>query len=710
MKRSHGEIPQEDCQTLPKKARSANAATEGSWTVIKHAGPGNGQLEAHQNSKMCAKCEEINFSQIFALSSRQFNGVLGHPVTEFRQDWDSTCALCLLVASLYTYERSPARAGCEIRRLGYFLVALDSRTVLRLPRPRSELESVASIVVVVIPGRPEDDKSFARRNDAILRGLIVPLASECSLTNPTRRSLEYHGMIVKPSQMNLERVRSWIDDCESTNNGIHKKCRHHAQSRDLKSKVIDCLTRKIVPMTEGMRYVTLSYMWGKPQQDDDETASQEETGDSLPANAPKTIEDAVFVVLKLQERYLWVDRFCIQGTLDKHLQIRSMDQTYEGAIFTIVAMTGRHSESGLCGVSSPRTDHLQVKIDGAMLVGTGRHLSYHFSVCEWAKRGWTYQDTFLAKRCLFFTPDEVVFVCRTLACSESVLRSPQTYFGKLCLLPTKLTLAEEINFRTASLKSAQLKDHIKEYTTRDLTYDSDSLNAFRGLLARHSHPSYWGIPLLCEEKRITCVDASFARGLCWQSLKCLGDDAIKHRRRPGFPTWSWAAVEGQITYSNLRFDRPRGSKIFLEDSEGTLKSVAHAINIQGPKEKMIPEQTHYLHISGPVIKWRLIRTPSHLQTEWMCEPVDAGFPKGLQFLFIDIIADESFAVRLETELWDAIELCKGGFDSHWLLLDWNGSTAHRIGLIRYSWPPSGNQMQKKLGNNQHACMRLVAIA
>jgi hypothetical protein len=51
-----------------------------------------------------------------------------------------------------------------------------------------------------------------------------------------------------------------------------------------------------------------------------------------------------------------------------------------------------------------------------------------------------------------------------------------------------------------ALPSTSVYSHLIEYTSRQVTYNSDASNAFRGVFARSSCDSYWGIlmPIGCE--------------------------------------------------------------------------------------------------------------------------------------------------------------------------------------------------------------------
>lgn len=81
---------------------------------------------------------------------------------------------------------------------------------------------------------------------------------------------------------------------------------------------------------------------------------------------------------------------------------------------------------------------------------------------------------------------------------------------------------------------------IEEYTKRDLSYDSDTLNACLGVLNTWANPSallprsvrsnLWGLTIYASELR-----------LAWHHPK-------PGTRRPEFPSWSWVGSKGPITF------------------------------------------------------------------------------------------------------------------------------------------------------------------
>jgi hypothetical protein len=111
--------------------------------------------------------------------------------------------------------------------------------------------------------------------------------------------------------------------------------------------------------------------------------------DTIPL--PKTVEDAMYMVKHVGERYLWVDALCITQYDPTELgaTLQLMRLIYGNAVFTICAMDGEDAESGLARLR-PHTDKAfePTAILGNSTIVSGD--SYEFSRMKWATRAWTY--------------------------------------------------------------------------------------------------------------------------------------------------------------------------------------------------------------------------------------------------------------------------------------------------------------------------------
>lgn len=333
----------------------------------------------------------------------------------------------------------------------------------------------------------------------------------------------------------------------------------------------------------------------------------------------KTIEDALFVSAKMGFDDIWIDRYCIdQSELKKHLQIQHMGIIYRNAGLTIFAAAGKDPAFGLPGVSTAPLTQLLSFDTGPFRIKCETNLEEALKTSTWNTRAWAYQEYRFSRRRLIFTEEQVTFGCclsgadddASEEANESNARVPfhrmQSYqnfspgmgggcgVGKASLI-TKLNDLTHVRTshdepctsedqREASSAYALAYEHqelykayvlsnysygagkfpwdighwICKYPTRDLTYPSDALNAFSGIVRAFEdlvHPVYhpWGVPILpsirkqqtqttIEETPIprSCSDG-FILGLCWKH-------ASPATRRPSFPSWSWAGWSCAVSF------------------------------------------------------------------------------------------------------------------------------------------------------------------
>lgn len=304
--------------------------------------------------------------------------------------------------------------------------------------------------------------------------------------------------------------------------------------------VIDCESERLVRAGPGCKFAALSYVWGRSREEDgqhhgDDDNDEEQFQFDLGRRSrplPRTVRDAMHVVRELSLQYLWVDRYCIRDNDDdsgaapggrKHHTIENMDAVYRGAALTIVAASGAHSEHGLPG--SRRIHHRlgTYSLDESSSSSEVCYLHVneaHAEVSElvWSTRGWTYQEGLLSRHRLVFTETQAVFQ----SCHH-----PRQH-GNNNNNNSRISRAGDVFYR------------IEEYTRRRLTYPTDSLRAFLGVLRafeklRPPAEHLWGVPFMFGSDGGV---RQLAQGLLWKSQSC------SLRRIEGIPSWSWAGWDG----------------------------------------------------------------------------------------------------------------------------------------------------------------------
>ncbi|KAI0198847.1 heterokaryon incompatibility protein-domain-containing protein [Astrocystis sublimbata] len=308
---------------------------------------------------------------------------------------------------------------------------------------------------------------------------------------------------------------NWLTVCQSE----HARCQVR-QRRKLSQNLIDCRDRTILRISDVAsedcpEYVALSYVWGDSAHQQEKASTSTDKAD-LPSTLPQVVQDAMQVALKLGYHYLWVDKYCIDhwDKQRKHEQMMHMDSVYQNATLTIVAAAGPDESYGLPGISRRRSSK-QVSFEGDNFTLKSILPLPHHSITSsrWASRGWTYQEAILSRRRLVFTEDQLYFECDSTSCCESfrVSKSIQPSGGE----PDSSPLSQPSLFclkrlpaagtsRRATTRLSNFFTYVnctKEYSSRSLSYDRDSLTAFSGIIRElESSTAFpvrhiWGIPL-----------------------------------------------------------------------------------------------------------------------------------------------------------------------------------------------------------------------
>jgi hypothetical protein len=372
---------------------------------------------------------------------------------------------------------------------------------------------------------------------------------------------------VQMIQENIERyetVKNWISLCQVMHTTV---CMIKGPSTVRYQKLIDCQTRALVP-AEDHPYVALSYVWGSIP----EVFKFTDGSEQLPTKIPRTIEDAITITQKLDFRYLWVDRYCInqqpndeQETKEKAYQVGKMDLIYMNAELTIIAAAGSNPNYGLPGVGHQKrkSRHLTTctRIGKHFLITTADTPTTSVYGTEWNTRGWTFQEALLSRRRLVFTEEQMYFECHGMYCCES-LKFPLEYMHRKDKQGFKKNFCENglVGAFPKGIGSTnfEIVRRIEEYTKRTLTNSHDILNGMLGIFNAFERSDMevkhcMGIPILPPMTRApNRGDISkqvqgwnpamgFLVGLCWDLEKSA-------ERRSGFPSWSWTGWQSTVSW------------------------------------------------------------------------------------------------------------------------------------------------------------------
>jgi hypothetical protein len=310
-------------------------------------------------------------------------------------------------------------------------------------------------------------------------------------------------------------------------------------------RLIDVFNRNVVPIVGpgNCRYLCLSYVWGGPQRFQNVKAIEQqlrEPGSLSERQLPETIEDAIQLTAKSGERYLWVDSLCIiQDDGDaKMVQIKAMDQIYSCALATIVDSDGTNCYSGLPGVGGIPRHWKQFTADlrGIRLANKYQNI-FASKQPLWNTRGWTFQEHALSRRCIHIGLGCIQFESEDGITNEDM--HPPLHKPRPKWVPTGLPVGDSIQ-DLASISNIQLFAlSILMYSPRALTYDTDAIHAFQGVLNIHR-------PRFRREFLYGMPSSELEMALLWQPASMLQRRADLNKEPFPFPSWSWVAWKGAL--------------------------------------------------------------------------------------------------------------------------------------------------------------------
>ncbi|KAL6704783.1 hypothetical protein ACN47E_007587 [Coniothyrium glycines] len=464
------------------------------------------------------------------------------------QDWTSTKV---------PFEAKPPGTGCPLCRI--------LRSICREIVPEKEDFNVNLMLREPIPmclddcnnSEPWSTIDIIATIGTIKRTVtLMPLLLQAELDGPIKHNCTAKHEV--PSLADFRQLAGWVQACDEehhhefqTNSSDH--IRSTARFVDVKNK---CLVEK--PLNH--KFAALSYTWGNCSQfkltkDRLEELRERQALRNIWKQLSIVAIDAIAACERLNIPFLWIDTLCIvnDDQEEKHNQIANMDQIYSSAYITMIVAAGSDANAGLPRVTKRITHKsrtLKLGDSAFQITNASDWDSNEVDKSAWCTRGWTFQELVLSRRVLVFTPTEIFFYCSRGFHAESMHEKHESnqefQFGATVLRicnSIKPHLGASPKYSIKSVRHSYEGVHwtlLNNYLGRQLSYDTDILNAFSGVLNAEGAtigPSIFGLPYKI-----------LARALFWDlnnlSFIHAGQSNFKSsefsmKRRPFFPSWSW---------------------------------------------------------------------------------------------------------------------------------------------------------------------------
>jgi hypothetical protein len=335
----------------------------------------------------------------------------------------------------------------------------------------------------------------------------------------------------------LDIVSNWLSTCSDS----HELCRSRDADGALPTRLISITAEpaRLVQTSElpkRPQYATLSHCWGSQQFIKLTTKTIDSFMKHLPVEIlPNTFKDALRVTKRLGLDFIWIDSLCIIQDDDDDWQNEAalMSSVYHSSIINIAASSAHDGSQG-CFLKPPLfSGGLRARINE----GSGQRVRdfrskdvYHISTfgTHLGTRAWALQEKLLPPRTIHFSNRGAFWECRTTIASEYLL--------------------DEIPGLVGSKLVCQRGDFewlwhpiVRIYSGANLTFGKDKLVALAGI-ARLGHIET-GDQYLAGLWR-----SRIEEQLCW--YRCTSAPGVRPPWRA--PTWSWASIDGQVSWQQTQ--------------------------------------------------------------------------------------------------------------------------------------------------------------
>jgi hypothetical protein len=402
----------------------------------------------------------------------------------------------------------------------------------------------------------------------------------------------------KPAESTLstsswQLAEKWLNQCREN----HHRCAIQTQEFWVPSRLIDIGSSseiesprlRVFPDHKGTApYVTLSHCWGSLDMFKLKTANIESLTTSISLKMlPRSFKDAIFIAKRFGFGFLWIDSLCIMqdSKEDWFREASLMSDVYTNSSLTIAATSASDGSGGCFFMRepdsiSPSRIELMVKpgrwsweekggLQSLYLIDSEPSMMSQLSDAPLNRRAWAFQERILSPRVLHFSRNQLFWECRKLEACESYPRGlSRNIWRDGPHVKSIFGMEGLVMDDTYALPLGHWAWIVETFTRGALTVLSDKLVALAGIATE--------VQRLLKDDYLAGL---WRRSLLDEMLWVVKDDDSFRPSIYRAPSWSWASVEGAISYDICT--SARGSEIFFEEATVTDAQVTGADVIHG---------------------------------------------------------------------------------------------------------------------------------
>ncbi|SPO05277.1 uncharacterized protein DNG_07964 [Cephalotrichum gorgonifer] len=314
----------------------------------------------------------------------------------------------------------------------------------------------------------------------------------CTVRGKEKTVFGFNARVFGPEiEGRLGQVSSWLEDCRKdhsecgtsttfVNNNLPTRLIDLGEpgtGRDPCPRLVD--TADLGPSI-STEYTALSHCWGpQPCTSVLTTRTNEALNREKIAfgSLPKTYRDAMMATASLGIRFIWIDSLCIiQGDKeDWSAEAATMSGVYQHCTLVLAAASSPDAHGGFFLDSFRQPRRCSYLLEGEP-VPVELWDYRRVDLAPLNTRGWTLQETLLARRIVYFSRDQIYWQCRSHSNSEDgvITRSKsQRMHEDICVKP--------MDFGSRMVMRDHWAAWVKNYTSRELSHGSDYMAAFSGI-------------------------------------------------------------------------------------------------------------------------------------------------------------------------------------------------------------------------------------
>ncbi|KAH6696469.1 heterokaryon incompatibility protein-domain-containing protein [Leptodontidium sp. MPI-SDFR-AT-0119] len=402
---------------------------------------------------------------------------------------------------------------------------------------------------------------------------------------------KHHVPLKSSSEESFNTIRSWIKTCQDSHSACNDTTLDPVPTRLLDTsgsriRLIETAS-STAETINTLQLAALSHCWGpKHFFVTDRNNIQDNKINIKWGDLTRTFQDAVVITRKLGIQYLWIDSLCIiqNDETDWEREASRMAGIYSNAVITIAAT---HSKSGFAGIFSTR-DVGAVKVlaspDEQCQVFARRKLQHEANPnlpFEEAllTSAWTLQEHLLSRRIVHYCKNEIFWECRigsACECTPTIEPSAPRLSSTSNKLDRMVTsIGAPLNWGSDSTsKNGLWRGLVEEYTKRRLTKPSDKLPAISSLRKHFvQNQRNYDLPSGSQSLHDETV-----RHLLWSADATPFRETIRRPERKA-PSWSWASLDGDITYDYFQLKSPWNITCHISDH--SISTISRSQYIEG---------------------------------------------------------------------------------------------------------------------------------